>query len=313
MATHKNKLPDSLELLLDTMCNTFGGIMFIALALIIITQVSRQLVIDTKMPVVTQGQIDKMKQEIKSLENQCSKQELANLNNSMDKHKVTSQVKDDIAAILGLRSQNEELQGKIGDMEANIENEHDQCLKAEAKIEATILRRTDLEDKAREKLSAEQLKVTKLKKGLDALVEKKKDLQRRLEELRKQATEVKPAQTITFSQEESTSLKQVDVFLCNGKLYTENTVNEYFNDEHTAVRVTPMTGRGVRCTQGDLDSVFNLYSSKFNLIALWCDYNSFNALLETRNYLRNKNFMVHWSIIPEFIFSLGSGVGKGSH
>ena len=38
--SRKNKLPDSLELLLDTMCNTFGAIMFIAISLVIISQIT---------------------------------------------------------------------------------------------------------------------------------------------------------------------------------------------------------------------------------------------------------------------------------
>ena len=38
----KKNLPDSLELLLDTMCNTFGGIMFIAISLVVLSQLVTQ-------------------------------------------------------------------------------------------------------------------------------------------------------------------------------------------------------------------------------------------------------------------------------
>ena len=31
----RQSLPESLELLLDTMCNTFGGVMFIAISMVI--------------------------------------------------------------------------------------------------------------------------------------------------------------------------------------------------------------------------------------------------------------------------------------
>ena len=40
----RNSLPDSLELLLDTMCNTFGGVMFITLSLALLLCLSNKLV-----------------------------------------------------------------------------------------------------------------------------------------------------------------------------------------------------------------------------------------------------------------------------
>ena len=46
----KNHLPDSLELLLDTMCNTFGAIMFIAISIVVISQLSTKA-IKEKVPV----------------------------------------------------------------------------------------------------------------------------------------------------------------------------------------------------------------------------------------------------------------------
>ena len=38
----RRSLPESLELLLDTMCNTFGGVMFIAISMVITLMLSQQ-------------------------------------------------------------------------------------------------------------------------------------------------------------------------------------------------------------------------------------------------------------------------------
>ena len=67
----KKSLPDSLELLLDTMCNTFGGIMFIAISLILVSQmVSKKILKESAEKAAKQVKVDPiaMKRDIQDLE-----------------------------------------------------------------------------------------------------------------------------------------------------------------------------------------------------------------------------------------------------
>ena len=64
----KNHLPDSLELLLDTMCNTFGAIMFIAISIVVISQLSTKA-IKEKAPVeITEEYLEELREKVRELE-----------------------------------------------------------------------------------------------------------------------------------------------------------------------------------------------------------------------------------------------------
>jgi hypothetical protein len=68
MSRAKKELPESLELLLDTMCNTFGGIMFIALALIIIYQLVTKQLKEMTPEEIDRKRIEQLNASIKELE-----------------------------------------------------------------------------------------------------------------------------------------------------------------------------------------------------------------------------------------------------
>lgn len=60
----------SLELLLDTMCNTFGGVMFIAIALIVVLSIASQIKLPEKNdPAVTQQRLEQLQKELEKLKN----------------------------------------------------------------------------------------------------------------------------------------------------------------------------------------------------------------------------------------------------
>ena len=70
----KSREPESsLELLLDTMCNTFGGVMFIAIALVVVLSMMSH--IESAEPfksdyAAMQKQLEKLKQEIEAVSSQ---------------------------------------------------------------------------------------------------------------------------------------------------------------------------------------------------------------------------------------------------
>ena len=63
----------SLELLLDTMCNTFGGVMFIAITLAVIVA-GRDIISKSKNENPPQEDIQALKKQIVELEEQLAKQ-----------------------------------------------------------------------------------------------------------------------------------------------------------------------------------------------------------------------------------------------
>ena len=67
MARRKTIVEDSLELLLDTMCNTFGGVMFIALLLIIITSTASRNYAETEGLIKSSVAMEKLEGEIEDL------------------------------------------------------------------------------------------------------------------------------------------------------------------------------------------------------------------------------------------------------
>src|SRR5574344_1164286 len=70
MNRKKCSLPDSLELLLDTMCNTFGGIMFIAISLIIISQLITKTLRSATPEEIDEKNIRRMEKHISGLQDE---------------------------------------------------------------------------------------------------------------------------------------------------------------------------------------------------------------------------------------------------
>ena len=64
----KDRMPGSMDLLLDTMCNTFGGVVFIALSLSLAFFVSQS-------QTSPEEQIEKMKQELKEHQQETARLE----------------------------------------------------------------------------------------------------------------------------------------------------------------------------------------------------------------------------------------------
>ncbi len=69
MARRRSLMSDtsSLELLLDTICNTFGGIVFVSLLVVILVNMSSRETADTPPEPVTQAEMLKKQTELESL------------------------------------------------------------------------------------------------------------------------------------------------------------------------------------------------------------------------------------------------------
>ena len=96
----KQKLPESLELLLDTMCNTFGGIMFIALSLIIISQIVSKNLNETSPEKRDKETIERLERSIAALQQEISDLKLARTEDSFGELSLSGEQKEYIRKIM---------------------------------------------------------------------------------------------------------------------------------------------------------------------------------------------------------------------
>ena len=124
----KKSLPESMELLLDTMCNTFGGVMFIAISLALLVFMLHNEYSPEKQQELDQKIIDSLKEENQRLNNRY---ELVKKDIEMLKKEIT--VKNPAAP---------ELRRAVIDLEQQLRDTGAELDKLKNKI-ASAKRRTD--------------------------------------------------------------------------------------------------------------------------------------------------------------------------
>ena len=113
MSRAKKELPESLELLLDTMCNTFGGIMFIALALIIISQLVTKQLKEMTPEEIDRKRIEQLNASIKELEAEVKKLRAENADKAVAKYNVSAEQKQLIVKIVTAIDDSLDLNSKV--------------------------------------------------------------------------------------------------------------------------------------------------------------------------------------------------------
>ena len=102
----KKNLPDSLELLLDTMCNTFGGIMFIAISLIVISQLVSQQQKAMSQEDLSKAAMERLKQKIESVQNENAKLRKLALNVTISTANISQDKKDAVIRMKEIKEKN---------------------------------------------------------------------------------------------------------------------------------------------------------------------------------------------------------------
>ena len=111
MSKKSTENSDSLELLLDTMCNTFGGVMFIAIALVIISTFIPKITKDIDAESTNDMRIAELQAEIEQLHLQIKKQQISiSLKNELVEKYKNSPYLDKIRELGRLKDENAELQ-----------------------------------------------------------------------------------------------------------------------------------------------------------------------------------------------------------
>ena len=298
----KNQLPDSLELLLDTMCNTFGAIMFIAIALVIISQISTKMVRDMKPPEVTEEYLEQLRQKIRSLEAAVIEEEQKVAERALASLSMPKEKRDKIEKLQATKAENQRLM-------LNLSHQVDEKTRMRAELDKT---QSELENTKNEGTQLEVETTQKervLAQMLLANQKRKEELERRIEEERqKQAILTKKLKNttprmLTFSMELSTAgERQYTICLRNGRLYREDknevsVVRDNNREGHFSFR-----GSGHAMTDNTEGEIRRLLGSvtQGNYVNIFCDKDSYDILVAIRKYFRSRRIKVTFSYADDW-------------
>ena len=304
----KNKLPDSLELLLDTMCNTFGAIMFIAISLVIISQITTKIVRDKQPIEITEDYLADLRAKCRDLERELEDEELKMAARALAALGMSPEKKGKVENLLSLKSENKrlvlDLSSQRKDLERtakDLENMKDKMDKLKNDIQQIRVMTTQQDRVLTNKISTRQQNIEKLKGQLEDAKNKNRKLVHDAKNTH--------GKTLTFSMEVSTeNEEQWLICLRNGRLYRERagevvTVSEGDKHGHFEFR------RGNDIPQSNPDVVFhNLLqgvTSRY-FVTIFCDESSYPILVELRKYLRRKQLKVNFIYTDDWKFSIGS-------
>lgn len=298
----KHSLPESLELLLDTMCNTFGGIMFIAISLIVLSQMATQA--QKSMSAEEQNEyamqqlfesVQRIRNEIVALERKTTE--------------MRSQIKDSTPEKAEKIKQLIELDIKKTELLSELEQKQTGSQTAQA----VLARRKKELDKL--ELSLKTQTILSQQK-LDENRQRSLNLKREIASLEEALQAVRPRE-LRFAKETATSRSPYWVLLRQNKIYRFG-IQE--SPLHGEVETQPINlGRGVRLIPKNGTSLTNAPTEKLDylfrqvpknscFVSLVIDCDSFSTLLVVKQYLRNKGFLVSWSINPNFEFQYSASV-----
>jgi hypothetical protein len=307
MGKPTNTLPESLELLLDTMCNTFGGIMFIAIALTIVAQVSNQHIKLQEQTMITLEEKEAMHQRMKTLslevENSERKlQEHITWENLLDPRnrplieKLLEQRKNNTRILSSIALQRKKLQ----DSTEALAKEHSELERLKSSVEQSMLENKKLDDA----LEMRRIMLQEQREKLQAQLDKLEETIAALQEVINQGP---PKETIAFSMETETSAREYMVLLSNGHLYREPRNTEVKQERFLNFLELKPTGQGWKVTPGEnqlWQQALTSIDKSYYYIRLVLDNNSFDSLLKVKKFLRENGYLVTWGYSPSFTFQL---------
>ncbi len=287
----------SLELLLDTMCNTFGGIMFIAILLVVICSMSdfsKPVEKNTVPSKMTPQQIEELKARVKLKKSQLEK--------TMQKLKIPSNL--------------------VNSKEFQVAMEYNR-LKSEltkSRVEHIILshdlKKIQVEhDSIKQQTASEVKNIASLKKKIVKLKQINSQTMLKI----KMAKNAPRFGGVTPPKQSSTNKKPVFAVLKNNRFFLlykspnispvfSNQLNRnafsdsfklFFSDNKLAMRYAPIPGKGSSIEQNSqIKTVFNKVCAVFPnnkyFLSLAVHADSINLFIKIREYLHRNNLSYTW-------------------
>ena len=294
----KGHIPGSMDLLLDTMCNTFGSIVFIALSLTLAFFVTRAQSSPSEA-------IAKIKQELK--EQQEEYLTLEAKRNSLTK-KLNS-VKEFSSQYSQTKTELPELVTRLEQDYKDLQREMDVQKMAQTDLDLKMknlkMENKKIESEIREKSEL----VTKNSKTLH---DEFKRISFIVDELNEQLQRT-PEKKLYFAHNERTSRSPYVLLVKNNHLYRLG--RNYFQSSRE-VSVTKSGNRllltGIdgsllsSITSSDLQSLFRDFDKTSSFLWIMVHPDSFESFVGFRRLLRKATFPVYWYINTESILYLGN-------
>ena len=295
----KDSLPDSLELLLDTMCNTFGGIIFLAFSIALMLFSNQQFQNPEPVEEIDEQMIPILQQEIKNI-----KAETTFIEKKQDR-----QIKN--VARMSQASQQKIQQ--IEDLNKKIRqvNEDTDVIKKENKELESKIKDTNIREN-KNKQTAQQTK-----QRIKELEQKEKALKDEIKQLEK----TEPNQTkVSFARITTTFARAYWFVVDNGKVYPLGTTgegNQYIRTRRTGNRLNLILIQGIPIKDPVSNELKNFISSidkNSNYCSFLVNPDSMKDFVTLRRYLREQKIRVNFSITDDYVlFYGGSGSGGASY
>ena len=196
--------PDSLELLLDTMCNTFGGVMFITISMVIMVSVVSKMLTGGSSAELERQMLEEERRRIAELEAVAEEQ---NAESQTMQSRSTGYASGDREAVEQLRERMREA--------ARLEERHTAQLQELKRLQNEVSRRTAANAAELERINRSELEA---QAALREQEQRSELLAQEQEAIRGQRAEVRPRK-IRFAKNEATRLRPYDVILCGDALH----------------------------------------------------------------------------------------------
>lgn len=292
----KQSIPDSLELLLDTMCNTFGGIMFIAIALLVICSSIPQIVVNLAEQSQTQSTVDSFIKQLEAEITQIKNRRMSIESHLQDKEKP----KSDTIESTKLIDENATLNKQKADLEGQLAKIKQELLDRYAKQSTAV---DDLKTSEEErKKTIKELK--KIKEELDSAIKKMIEETSKVDRL-----------TLSFSKFQTSGGKNTNIMVLKaGKLYVHPDDLETTKPYPGTMAFKPLPGKGLMVdktakTSNLLSALLKKMSGR-NAYPLFLVANdSFQEFIIIRKIIKDEKINFDWGPITndEFIVSFGEG------
>lgn len=295
----RRSLPESLELLLDTMCNTFGGVMFIAISMVVTLMISRQLLTPERQREAEERRLEACRRENARLREQVAAGEKHLFRLRQEAGKITAPAAEsELPAVVarleqelrGLSRQLERLADAVRALEARTaRSKRDNALRAE-------------------KLENSSLELVRRKAALEA---ENRRLVQELDALRAALAKI-PVKQINFARNERTNKQPYLVIVRDNWLYRvgapplQSTPEVAVRRDGNAILLTPLRGEAlVAADRGTFTRLCRDFSEDSHFLWIMVDRGSLGAFVPFRRLLRDMGCQVYWYVNRNNIVYLG--------
>ena len=292
----ERNLPDSLELLLDTMCNTFGGVMFITISMVImVTAVSRMLAgaspaeLDQQLLEEERRQIAKLEYELEKLEISLKLQESHSSGNSPENREEAERLRNALREVAVQESELEKKRAQLEDMQRETVQLEETCVATEERL----------------RQQAEQMEVE-----LQELDRQNELLFRERESLQEEKTALRPRK-IRFAKSEATNLQPYTIILSGNavhRLGTDLVSCAEVEVERRENMFTLLPRRGVPIASDigreEFSRLFSGIDRNRFFMRCFVHPDSLDTFVGLRQRFREAGVKLDWIITEEFLLTL---------